>query len=332
VHAPIGHWQRRFGMPRAKNFMSRDAAPTSAGEADFALLLEAHLGPRPAIAQNVPIDRIRPNPFQARRNFEGLDELAQTIRVQGFTTRLRVRRDPEQAGYFQLAFGERRLRAAQLAGLADVPCDIGDHSDDELVEIGLAENIQRRDLDPLEEARAFRTFVDVRGYTNRTLAERIGKDKSYIEERLALLRTPLDVQHMIEERPDTIRVAREIAKLPTQAKRRPLIEGVVNGTMSSRDIRTIVRQQVPDSDDDNQPQPAEVTPTPVTAQSRAPGAELSRALERDVSTLHTVFARWRQALPHLSEEQRSIILMYIEEHLAELEHLTEALRSASKKQ
>ena len=74
-----------------------------------------------------------------------------------------------------------------------IPCEIADHTDSDLIEIGLAENIQRHDLDPLEEARAFQTFIDERGYSIRGLAERIGKDKSYVEDRLKLLQAPDDV-------------------------------------------------------------------------------------------------------------------------------------------
>jgi ParB family chromosome partitioning protein len=136
--------------------------------------IEALVTPQRRQALDVPIDRIRPNPFQARKSFEGVDELADTIRAQGFTTRLLVRPDPADPGMFQLVFGERRLQAARQAGLTVVPCDVRNHTDAELIEIGLAENIQRRDLYPLEEAEAFQAMIDQRGYSERSLAERIG--------------------------------------------------------------------------------------------------------------------------------------------------------------
>lgn len=201
----------------------------------------ALLPPRRVVMQELPVERIRPNPFQARRQFADLAELSAAIQAQGFITRLRVRPDPAEDGYFQLAYGERRLRAARLAGLTEVPCEVAEHTDDELLEIGLAENIQRRDLEPLDEARAFRLFIEQRNYSIRRVAERIGKDKSYIEDRLALLRTPEDVQRMIEQRPDALRIAREIAKLPTPEERRPLIEGVMAGNVNTEDVRSIVR-------------------------------------------------------------------------------------------
>lgn len=196
---------------------------------------------RRVVIQELPVERIRPNPFQARQQFTNLDELSHAIKAQGFITRLRVRPDPTQNGYFQLAFGERRLRAARLAGLTEVPCEVAEHTDDELLEIGLAENIQRRDLEPLDEARAFRLFIEQRNYSIRRLAERIGKDKSYVADRLALLRTPEDVQRMIEQRPDTLRIAREIAKLATPEERRPLIDEVMGGKVNTEDVRHIIR-------------------------------------------------------------------------------------------
>ncbi|MBF6596554.1 MAG: ParB/RepB/Spo0J family partition protein [Thermaceae bacterium] len=196
---------------------------------------------RRVVIQELPVERIRPNPFQARQQFTNLDELSDAIKAQGFITRLRVRPDPTQSGYFQLAFGERRLRAARLAGLTEIPCEVAEHTDDELLEIGLAENIQRRDLEPLDEARAFHLFIEQRNYSIRRLAERIGKDKSYVADRLALLRTPEDVQRMIEQRPDTLRIAREIAKLATPEERRPLIDEVMGGKVNTEDVRHIIR-------------------------------------------------------------------------------------------
>ncbi len=206
--------------------------------------VEALIVPRRTVTQDLPIDRIEPNPFQARKAFDGLDELADAIRTQGFVSRLRVRPHPQHPHFFQLVYGERRLRAAARAGLDLIPCEIADHTDDELIEIGLAENIQRRDLHPLEEAWAFQTFITERQYSIRRLAERIGKDKSYIEDRLLLLRTPDDVQQMIVQRPDALRSAREIAKLPSEAARQPLIEGVVAGDLSTADVRVRVREAV----------------------------------------------------------------------------------------
>ncbi|HEX6288124.1 MAG TPA: ParB/RepB/Spo0J family partition protein [Herpetosiphonaceae bacterium] len=317
-------------MRRTKNFVNRDARPQSATEADFEALFARHASARQTELGDIAVDRIRPNPFQARHTFSGIDELAQVIRAQGFTTRLRVRRDPGDPGAFQLVYGERRLRAAKQAGLTMIPCEIADHTDEELIEIGLAENIQRQDLDPLEEAQAFRTFMEQRGYTIVRLADRIGKDRSYVESRLALLRTPEDVQQMVAQRPDTIRAAREIAKLPTADERRPLIEGMLVGTLSKEDVRAIVRETGEAADEQagraggRHPQPDH---------ERRPDAaqELERRMERDRHTLRTITARWEKAASSASSVQRTRMLQLIEQHLVDLERLTETLRNPRSK-
>lgn len=244
----------------------------------------ALIAPRRTVVQDLPIERIRPNPFQARVEFVDLEELAEAIKAQGFTTRLRVRADPNEAGFFQLVFGERRLRAAALAGLHEVPCEIADHTDEELIEIGLAENIQRRDLAPLEEARAFRLFIEQRGYSIRRLAERLGKDKSYVEDRLKLLQVPDDVQEMVAQRPDALRAAREIARLESKEAREPLIAGVLAGDLSTAAVREIVRDVSP--------------PSRASVARQSEQADIASQLRRDLRTVRSILARWA----HLAEQ------------------------------
>lgn len=245
--------------------------------------VESLLSTRRTFPQEIGVERIAPNPYQARRDFVGLDELAEGIRAQGFISRLRVRPDPQRAGFFQLVYGERRLRAAQLAGLGEIPCDVAEHTDDEMIEIGLAENIQRRDLNPLEEARAFQTFIDERGYSIRRLAERIGKDKGYIEDRLALLRAPEDVQQLIAERPDALRMAREIAKIENIAERQSLIADVLLGRVNTQEVRQAVREQIL---------------SPITQRSSRnlvpTASSLQRQIDRDANTMRIILERWTE--------------------------------------
>lgn len=291
--------------------------------------VEALIAPRRLVVQDLPVDRLRPNPFQARQNFDGLGDLVHTIKVQGFTTRLRVRPDAEQPGFFQLVFGERRLRAAKEAGLTAVPCEIAEHSDDEMIEIGLAENIQRRDLEPLEEAHAFRTLIDFRGYSIRRLAERIGKDKSYIEDRLTLLRTPDDVQSLIQQRPTALRIAREIAKLDTPAERQPLIDAVIAGKLNTEDVRTIVREVVTQPEAAVRPLPEQIVEHQEhkadTTPQRHPAPNIHRAMERDVQALRTVLARLRQLLPILNAADRAALRAYLAEVQVELEQMAQSI-------
>jgi ParB family chromosome partitioning protein len=273
--------------------------------------LAAVLTTRRTFPQDVAVDLIEPNPFQARQSFTDLEELAEAIRQQGFTSRLRVRQNPAQPGLFQLVYGERRLRAARLAGLDVVPCDVADHTDDELIEIGLAENIQRNDLAPLEVARAFQTFIDQRGYSIRRLAERIGKDKSYIEDRLKLLQAPEDVQQMVEQRPDALRAAREIARLDTPAERQPLISGVLAGELNTAEVREIVREAA--------------APAQQGADARPPAALKARQIvERDVRALRATLARW-STLAQQDDAARALVSEQTEALLREVQRLVEEL-------
>jgi len=271
--------------------------------------LEALIVRRHSVPREIGVERIEPNPFQARRTFDGIDELAAAIRAQGFTSRLRVRPHPERPNYFQLVYGERRLQAARIASLAEVPCEVADHTDAELIEIGLAENIQRRDLAPLEEAQAFQTFIAERDYSIRTLAERLGKGKSYIEDRLKLLDVPDDVQWMVEQRPDSLRAAREIAKLDSPADRAPLIAGVVAGEISATDVRRRIRED---------------TTRAKGASAPAQPPDVRRGVERDMRAVQAVLSRWH-TLQAQGEHERAIVSEQTEALLRVLQRLVEVL-------
>ncbi len=314
-------------MPRRKGFFTQDVRPED--ELARQREVEALIAPRRVNIGDIPIERIGPNPFQARRNFDGLGDLVQAIRAQGFTTRLRVRPDSAKPDHFQLVFGERRLRAARQAGLTEVPCEIAEHTDDEMVEIGLAENIQRRDLDPLEEAQAFQTFIEQRGYTIRRLAERIGKDKSYVEDRLALLRTPDDVQELIRQRPDTLRIAREIAKLDSAEERRPLLDAVAAGTLNTEDVRTIVREVAAQPEGVDRSIPERITERRAGDGNGTPrhqaAPNVHRAMERDVQAIRTVLARLKQIVPVLESADRAALRQYLSELGGELDEMRQAL-------
>ena len=177
-------------MARSRNFAPTDPEEGPIVDDEVGRLFESTQArdAQPRL-RDLPVERIDPNPFQARRDFSDIDELAQTIRVQGFTSRLRVRPHPDQASRFQLVYGERRLRAAIVAGLTRVPVEIIAHSDDELIEIGLAENIQRQDLTPIEEAQGLQALLERRSYSQRMLADRLGKIRGYVQKRHDLLRS-----------------------------------------------------------------------------------------------------------------------------------------------
>ncbi|MGB7069240.1 MAG: ParB/RepB/Spo0J family partition protein [Pyrinomonadaceae bacterium] len=152
--------------------------------------------PRSAGAMDIDIDRIEPNPEQPRTRFaeDSLDELARSIQVNGIVQPIIVR---ERNGRYQIIAGERRWRAAQRAGLRQVPVLQKEVPDDKLLEIALVENIQRQELNPIEEAKAFHSLIGNLGLTQEIVAERVGKDRAVIANTLRLLRLPNHIQEDI---------------------------------------------------------------------------------------------------------------------------------------
>ena len=141
----------------------------------------------------IPIAEIRKNPYQPRKEFDekALRELADSIKLHGIFTPLLVRQSVQ--GY-ELIAGERRLRAAKLAGLQRVPAIAVDFTDEDMMEISLLENIQRENLNPIEEAAAYEALIRRLGYTQEKLAERVGKSREYCANMLRLLKLPQPVQ------------------------------------------------------------------------------------------------------------------------------------------
>ena len=151
-----------------------------------------------ATIQELPLTDLELNPFQPRKHFDqaALEELAATIREHGVLTPVVVRRLPEG---FQVIAGERRVRAARLAGLTQVPTIIRDASDSQALQIALVENLQREDLNPLEAAEAYQRLVDEFGLTQEELASRLGRDRSSVANSLRLLRLPKRIRDDVAE-------------------------------------------------------------------------------------------------------------------------------------
>lgn len=149
----------------------------------------------------VPIETVHPNPDQPRRQFDkdALNELADSIRSKGVIQPLIVRPKPNQEGHYEIVAGERRWRASQLANLHELPVVIREYSDIEVLEIAILENIQRADLNPVEEALGYRQLMDSFGHTQEKMAESLGKSRSHIANMLRLLNLPEDVQQLLQE-------------------------------------------------------------------------------------------------------------------------------------
>ena len=178
----------------------------------------------------VPIERVEPNPNQPRRDFaeEALAELADSIREKGIIQPLIVRNNPRKSDSYEIVAGERRWRAAQMAQLHEVPVLLREFDDTEVLEIAIIENIQRADLNPIEEAMGYRQLMDRFGHTQEKLAEALSKSRSYIANLLRLLSLPADVQTWLREGKLTAGHARAIITSgdPTALARQVIARGL----------------------------------------------------------------------------------------------------------
>src|ERR1700742_4279235 len=158
------------------------------------------------------IDLLQPAETQPRKIFkeEALEELAESIRANGVIQPIIARRD---GGRFEIIAGERRWRAAQRAGLQKIPCVVRDIPDEHVLEISLIENIQREDLNPIEEATAYKNLVERLALTQEEVAKRVGKDRSSITNALRLLKLPAEIQQMVEEEKLSMGHARALLSL-----------------------------------------------------------------------------------------------------------------------
>jgi ParB family transcriptional regulator, chromosome partitioning protein len=195
-------------------------------------LLSPDTAGRQGTVQNIPLDRIESNPDQPRVTFvqETIDELAASIREHGVLQPILVR--PLHPGSFQLVAGERRWRASRQAGLDTIPALVEQLDDETAMEIAIIENLQREDLSPLDEAAMYDRMIREHGYSIRKLAEKLGKDKGYLENRLRLADAPDEVRELVSVRKDTLSHAYELLKVNDPRKRRRLAEQVARGELS----------------------------------------------------------------------------------------------------
>ena len=185
----------------------------------------------------VPVEGIEPNPEQPRLAFDQstLDELAASIREHGVLQPILVR--PLGANRYQLIAGERRWRASKAAGMTTITAIVEDIDDDTALEISIIENLQREDLSPLDEAVMYDRMVKDHGYSVRKLAQKLGKDKGYVENRLRLADAPDEIKQLVSVRKDTLSHAYELLKVEDPRKRRRLAGQVASGELSLVKLR-----------------------------------------------------------------------------------------------
>ena len=259
--------------------------------------------------RNIDVTRITPNPEQPRLVFDetSLEELAASIREHGVLQPILVR--PRDEGEFQLIAGERRWRASKAAGLATIPALVEEIDDDTALEISIIENLQREDLSPLDEAAMYDRMVRDHGYSVRRLAQKLGKDKGYLENRLRLADAPEEVRELVSLRKDTLSHAYELMKVEDPKKRKRLAAQVARGELTLIKLRDKIEGR-----------PARSAPAPDDAEPD---------LAVDDETADEAEAAWTGRRNDLSAENlREDSLLAAKQHLSEaVEGLMDVLRA-----
>jgi len=232
-----------------------------------------------AESTEVELESIVPGSMQPRTHFDeaSLESLADSIRTHGIVQPLVVRR---RSGGYELIAGERRWRAARLAGLSHVPVVVKEVPDESLLEIALIENIQREDLNPIEEAQAYQKLIETVGLTQEALATRVGRDRSYITNYLRLLRLPADLQQLVQEGKLSTGHARTLLGLTDADAQRRVARQIIDGGLSVRATEQAVQRM-------NEERPPKSAPgaRAVDPNIRAAETKLRRALGTQVKIL-----------------------------------------------
>ena len=190
----------------------------------------------------INIDDIRSNPYQPRKTFdiESLNELARSIKEYGVVQPIIVKKSIK--GY-ELIAGERRTKAAKIAGLKKIPAIIKDFDDQEMMEIALVENIQREDLNPIDEATSISNIIKLRGYTQEEFANKFGKSRTYVTNILGLLKLPDEVKKLVEKRSLSMSHARVLSKIDDDDKVIDLAKKVITDSLSVHDLEKMSQEE-----------------------------------------------------------------------------------------
>lgn len=189
----------------------------------------------------INLDDIRSNPYQPRKVFDedALKELSESIKEHGVVQPIIVKKSIK--GY-ELVAGERRTKAARLAGLSTIPAIVRDFNDEEMMEIALIENIQRENLNPIEEALAYDNIIKSTGMTQDVIAQKFGKSRSYVTNMLGLLKLPEETKKLVESGKISSSHARTLSKLDDENEINSLAKKIVKDNINVRDIESITRK------------------------------------------------------------------------------------------
>jgi ParB family chromosome partitioning protein len=299
------------GLAELSPLMARKAAAV-----EQAAAVEHHV-PFPAgdRLSNIPLDLLQRGKYQPRIDMrpETLNELAQSIKAQGVMQPIVVRALPGEAGRrnpgesqrYEIIAGERRWRAAQMAGLADIPAIVRDVPDEAAVAMALIENIQREDLNPLEEARALTRLIEEFGLTHQSAAEAVGRSRAAVSNLLRLMELADEVKELLEQRSIEMGHARALLSLTSRRQQVEVAGLVAKKALSVRDTEALVRRLIHPAAAESQPSPA---PDPDIHRLEL---ELADKLGARVMFQHTASGKGKLVVTYNSLDELEGILAHI---------------------
>ena len=218
------------------------ASERGLGKGLGALLGDAALQSQEGGSVSLPLAQVEPGLKQPRKRFdeETLADLADSIRTHGIIQPLTVRR--LSSGYYQIIAGERRWRAAKLAGLSEVPAVIIEADDRKVMELGLIENLQREDLNPMEEAMGYRTLMEEYGLTQEETAQRVGKSRPAVANSLRLIALPDAIRHLVEEGQLSAGHARALLSISSSTLQKKLAQKIIAEGLSVRQTEALAKR------------------------------------------------------------------------------------------
>lgn len=268
-----------------------------------ALLGDTSLQAQTGGSVNLPIAQVEPGLNQPRKHFdeEALAELAESIRQHGILQPLTVRR--LASGYYQIIAGERRWRAARLAGLEEVPAIIIEADDRKVMELGLIENLQREDLNPMEEAAGYRTLIQEYGLTQEEAAKRVSKSRPAVANAMRLLALPKEIQWLLEQGTLSAGHGRALLALPTPEEQIAFAEEIRTKNYSVRETEERIRQRLQAAEHP----PAEKPPSPLRLYFKEAERQLTAGLGRRV-TISQGKKKGKIALEYYDQEDLEVLM------------------------
>lgn len=278
-----------------------------------ALLGDAALQTQEGGSVLLPISQIEPGLKQPRKRFDddALNDLADSIRTHGLIQPLTVRR--LSSGYYQIIAGERRWRASKLAGLSELPAVVIEADDRKVMELGLIENLQREDLNPIEEAGGYKVLMDEYGLTQEEVAQRVGKSRSAVANALRLLALPDAVHLLLEEGKLSAGHARAILSVTRKDQQKKLAQMVIDEDFSVRQTEAAAKRlnrEAEGLDSYGEPYPKPEDPNKIYREAAA--KELSSRFGRRVSIVHGA-KKGKVELEYYDDEDLTALLELLEQ-------------------